>query len=44
MSPMTGQLIAMMALYTGWSYGNGWLIASGMVLLFLETFTTWNEE
>ena len=44
MSPIAGQAIGFMAMYTGWAYDNGWLLATGLVLLMLETFTTWNEE
>lgn len=39
MSYFKGLLIAYLALWVGWSSGNGWLLLAGGLLLVVETIT-----
>ena len=41
---MFGRLVGYTALITGWAYGNTFLIFAGVVVVFMEIFTTWGEQ
>jgi len=44
MSKFVGQIVGLVALLTGWTYGSLWLIFAGTFVLVMESTTDWGEE